>query len=124
MFEKVLEESHSWDFLPLLSNNKEKIAIGHCKLCSGIVIDKGKFYGCDQYLITNCSLSIPKKIAGRDISSVQIKKILETGTSSLIRGFKKSQKNDTFDAFLTWDNIEEKVKFSFEGYDRKLNSKK
>ncbi|WLR43073.1 DNA topoisomerase III [Bacillus carboniphilus] len=90
---------------------KTKMKVGTCKLCGGSIIDFGKFYGCSNYKKTDCKFSISKKILGKTISQANVKKILDTGKTNKIKGFKKGDK--TFDASLSWNEAEKKVEFQF-----------
>lgn len=115
----LIEQSKSWDFEDAIEEVNQEVGIGSCKLCGGPIVDKGKFYGCDNYTKTKCSFSISKKLAGKDLTQAHVKSILEKGTTPLINGFLKKNKEDTFDAFLVWDSNQKKVTFSFEGVTNK-----
>ena len=91
--------------------NKQKTVVGKCILCDGSVIDHGTFYGCSNYKATNCKFSVSKKILGKTISQANLKKLLATGETNLINGFKKG--NKTFNAHLTWDEKQHKTNFKF-----------
>ncbi|MBM6618835.1 DNA topoisomerase III [Bacillus suaedaesalsae] len=116
--EKIIQDaistSKSWDFegLNVTSIQRKKSSktfsnetVGKCKLCEGQVVDKGSFYGCSNYSKTKCTFTLSKQILGKKISSTQIKKLLETGSTDVIKGFKKGDK--PFDAALklTEDNF-------------------
>ncbi|MBD8032392.1 MULTISPECIES: DNA topoisomerase III [Solibacillus] len=92
--------------------NKVKTVVGKCMLCDGSIIDHGTFYGCSNYKTANCKFSVSKKILRKTITQPNIKKLLATGETALIKGFKKGSK--TFDAQLTWDNDVQKVTFKFD----------
>ena len=92
--------------------NREKTVIGKCMLCDGSIIDHGTFYGCSNYKTANCKFSVSKKILRKTITQPNIKKLLATGETALIKGFKKGTK--TFDAHLIWDNNAQKVTFKFD----------
>ncbi|MEK4372289.1 DNA topoisomerase 3 [Paenibacillus sp. FSL R5-0473] len=82
--------------------------LGSCKKCGQPVIDKGVLYGCSGWENTGCDFKISKTIKGKVIEKETILRILETGSSGLIRGFvhksKESNKSDTvFDAILQFD---------------------
>ena len=81
-------------------------------LCDGSIIDHGTFYGCSNYKTANCKFSVSKKILRKSITQPNIKKLLATGETALIKGFKKGAK--TFDAHLIWDNNAQKVTFKFD----------
>lgn len=90
---------------------KEKTVVGKCILCDGLIIDHGTFYGCSNYKAANCKFSVSKKILSKTITQVNIKKLLTSGESALIKGFKKGGK--TFNAHLCWDEKEHKIIFKF-----------
>lgn len=92
-------------------NKKEKAVLGKCRMCNGTILDFGKFYGCTDYKTSNCKFSISKKILGKTISQANVKKILKTGETNLIKGFKKGEK--AFDAILIWNEEEKKIGFKF-----------
>ena len=92
--------------------NREKTVVGKCMLCDGSIIDHGTFYGCSNYKTANCKFSVSKKILRKTITQPNIKKLLATGETALIKGFKKGTK--TFDAHLIWDNNVQKVTFKFD----------
>ena len=90
---------------------KEKTVIGKCILCDGSIRDRGTFYGCSNYKTANCKFTVSKKILRKTITQVNMKKLLATGETDLIKGFKKGEK--TFDAHLTWDLKEQKISFKY-----------
>jgi DNA topoisomerase-3 len=90
--------------------NKEK-EVGVCPSCEGSIEDKGKFYGCSEYK-NGCKVTISKKIADKTITKTNIKKLLKDGKTNLIKGF-ESKKGNKFDAYLKWDNQQNKVTFEF-----------
>ena len=106
----AMEMAPTWDFTGMHIEEADKKntdhskgkKVGKCPLCEGNVIDKGKLYGCVNYAKTNCSFTIAKKILGKNITQANIKKLLKTGETSLIKGFKKGEK--VFDAKLIWQN--------------------
>ena len=91
--------------------NKEKTVVGTCMLCGGSIIDHGTFYGCSNYKTENCKFSVSKRILSKTITQTNVKKLLATGETNLIKGFKKS--NKVFHAFLVWDKNAQKVTFKF-----------
>ncbi|MCG7435898.1 DNA topoisomerase III [Lysinibacillus fusiformis] len=90
---------------------KEKTVVGKCILCDGSILDHGTFYGCSNYKTANCKFSVSKKILSKTISQTNVRKLLATGETDMIKGFKKGQK--TFNAHLIWDEKEHKVHFKF-----------
>ncbi len=91
--------------------NKEKTVVGKCILCEGAIIDHGTFYGCSNYKTANCKFSVSKKLLRKTISQSNMKKLLATGETDLIKGFKKGEK--TFNAHLIWDKKERKINFKY-----------
>ncbi|MGG2107054.1 DNA topoisomerase III [Lysinibacillus pakistanensis] len=90
---------------------KVKKVVGKCILCGGSILDHGTFYGCSNYKTVNCKFTVSKKILSKTISQANLKKLLATGETDLIKGFKKGEK--TFNAHLTWDIKMHKVNFKF-----------
>ncbi|MGX8794298.1 topoisomerase C-terminal repeat-containing protein [Oceanobacillus sp. M60] len=88
--------------------------IGKCPRCNhedGKIQDKGKFYGCSRYR-EGCTFTLPKKFLGKSISQTNIKKLLNCEKSNLIKGF-TSKKGKKFDAYLRYDQTEQKMTFEF-----------
>ncbi|MFT9846472.1 DNA topoisomerase III [Aneurinibacillus sp. REN35] len=123
IIEDAVEQSKSWTFEHIdidevkasadsrRGKRKAPAIVGACKLCGGEVVDKGTFYGCSTYAKTKCSFTFSKKILGKTISQANAKKLLNSGTTDIIKGFKKGDK--TFDAQLTLDEKSGKLTFSF-----------
>lgn len=115
----AVESSESWDFQGLDTESIQRIgpkkrssaSVGSCKLCGSKIVDKGEFYGCVSYQKTKCNFTISKKILNKKISQANIKKLLASGETDLISGFKKGEK--TFDAILSWSDSEKKISFTF-----------
>lgn len=117
--EDALASSQHWNFAGFDTASIQRTTskatlgkpVGTCKLCGGMVIDKGEFYGCANYAKTKYSFTISKRILGKTISQANVKKLLQHGKTNVIKGFKKGEK--TFDAALMWDEKEKKIVFSF-----------
>ncbi|MDF1997988.1 DNA topoisomerase III [Peribacillus frigoritolerans] len=115
----AVESSESWDFQGLDTESiqrsgpkkRSSASVGSCKLCGSKIVDKGEFYGCVSYQKTKCNFTISKKILNKKISQANIKKLLASGETDLISGFKKGEK--TFDAILSWSDSEKKISFAF-----------
>ena len=84
--------------------------LGKCPCCGNDVIRFKKTYGCSGYK-NGCRFMISLFICGRVISVRNVKQILETGRSSLIKGF-ISKKGTSFDAYLRLDG--DRCVFDFE----------
>ncbi|MGE7608395.1 DNA topoisomerase III [Peribacillus frigoritolerans] len=115
----AVESSESWDFEGLDTESiqrsgpkkRSSASVGSCKLCGSKIVDKGEFYGCVSYQKTKCNFTISKKILNKKISQANIKKLLASGETDLISGFKKGEK--TFDAILSWSDSGKKISFTF-----------
>lgn len=115
----AVESSENWDFQGLDtesiqrsgSKKRSTASVGSCKLCGSKIVDKGEFYGCVSYQKTKCNFTISKKILNKKVSQANIKKLLASGETDLISGFKKGEK--TFDAILSWSDSEKKISFTF-----------
>ncbi|MGE5704623.1 MAG: DNA topoisomerase III [Clostridia bacterium] len=108
----AVEQSAGWKLDSIdreaLPTRPSKFSIGKtvasCRVCGGNLVDKGSFYGCSNYAKTRCKVTVPKKLLGKNITVTNVKKLMETGKSNLIKGFKKGEK--TFDAQLVWNELE------------------
>jgi DNA topoisomerase-3 len=109
--QKLLNDAPNWNFGEYVKEIQEAEFIGICKECGSNVLDYGNFYGCSSFKETNCEFKIPKKILGKVISKENAQKLLETGTTSLIKGFKSKDKDSTFDAFLGWNENSKTINF-------------
>ena len=76
--------------------------VGKCPLCSNEV-KRNKFgYGCSNYK-NGCKFTVGAYICGRAISSRNVSLLLESGSTSVIKGF-VSKNGKSFDAALKLDN--------------------
>lgn len=92
---------------------EEQSHIGKCPTCeSGVIQDKGKFYGCSAYQ-NGCKFTLAKKLLGKTISQTNIRKLLNGERTNLIKGF-KSKKGNSFAAYLHYERTEQRVKFEFQ----------
>ena len=76
---------------------QECTAIGKCPKCGKNIYEYPKSYSCED---RDCGFVVWKSINGKTISETQAKKLIETGKTDLIKGFKKRNSEDKFDAFL------------------------
>ncbi|MEH7109413.1 DNA topoisomerase III [Bacillus sp. JJ1764] len=116
------EQVTSWTFSEEVSSNftpgkrktkqKTLTKLGPCKKCDGSIVDKGSFYGCNNYQKNKCDFTISKQILGKNITQKNIKLLLSDGKTELIEGFTKKDKS--FNARLTIDAKDHTVKFLFE----------
>ncbi|MBO9128172.1 DNA topoisomerase III [Bacillus sp. 165] len=119
IIENAVSQSKNWDFSHVdtsqfVQEKREKkvsVPLGNCKKCNGQIVDKGTFYGCTNYNVTKCNFTLSKKVLGKTISQANIKKLLKSGKTNIIKGFKKGEKS--FDAMVVWDEKEGKTKFEF-----------
>ena len=86
------------------STINEMKTIDHIALCpsckKGYITDRNTFYGCTEYK-NGCKQSFPKKKSEKTLTKTQIKQLCEKGkTTSKIKGFKKKDSNDKFEAYL------------------------
>lgn len=82
---------------------------GTCPKCKvGKIIDRGQFVSCTEYK-NGCNFSINKTIAKKKLTDPQIKKLIDKGKTSVMKGF-VSAKGNPFEAALLI-NSEYKVIF-------------
>lgn len=74
----------------------KQIEICTCRCKKGKMVDKGRFYACNDY--PTCKETIPKVIKGKELSESQLKKLMDTGETDQIKGFKNEE--NTFDAVI------------------------
>ena len=73
--------------------------VGKCPLCSAEVRRTKYGYGCSAYK-EGCKFRVSAYICGRAISKRNVSLMLESGRTSLIRGFVSKRTGKSFDAFL------------------------
>ena len=91
-------------------------ALGSCPKCGGAVYEMGLSYVCENAVNPpkTCDFKSGKIILQQEVGPDQIRKLLETGRTDLLPGFKSSRTNRFFKAFLVWDADKGKVAFEFE----------
>jgi len=120
---EVPEKLNSESISESIQSQQQSQYLGTCPSCKkGYVADKKRFYGCTEYK-NGCSFTVSKKIAGKNVSEANVKKLLEKGKSNLIKGF-KSKKGKAFDAYLKWDRSEGKITFEFKAPKKKTTREK
>ena len=82
--------------------------VGTCPCCKQRVIERPKSYSCEAG--QTCGFVIWKKLMGKDLTEAQVKKLLQTGKSDIIKGF-TSKTGKIFDAQIVRQNGE--VRFEF-----------
>ena len=86
--------------------------VGKCPLCQGEIRRTTFGYGCSEYKNKGCRFSVREYICGRAVSLSNMKLLLETGKSSVIKGFVSPKSGKSFDCALALDR--NGVKFDFE----------
>ncbi|WP_318036241.1 type IA DNA topoisomerase [Halobacillus amylolyticus] len=114
LMNKTPESLDSTTIEQRIEESKQEISLGKCPSCQkGNVVDKRKFFGCTEYK-NGCRFTFPKKIASKNISEANVKKLLAKGKTNLIKGF-ASKKGKSFDAYLIWEDAAAgKIKFEFD----------
>ncbi|WP_280771003.1 DNA topoisomerase III [Salipaludibacillus daqingensis] len=107
--DKIISNKPAWKGKKRKSFSKD--TVGTCPACGGKIIDKGNFFGCNQYQKTKCNYTLSKRILNKAIPINQVKLLLNKGETDLIEGFQKNDK--TFSASLMWDESKKRVTFSF-----------
>ena len=90
--------------------------LGSCPKCGGAIYELGLSYVCENAVNPpkSCDFKTGKIILQQEVGREQVKKLLETGKTDLLPGFKSSRTNRFFKAFLVWDAEKGKVGFEFE----------
>ncbi|WP_260867113.1 DNA topoisomerase 3 [Paenibacillus sp. Y412MC10] len=85
--------------------------LGYCPKCGvALVVDKGKFYGCNAYRDTGCDYTLGKQILGVEITKEDVQALLNKGETPLKRGFRRANSDEYFDASIV---LKEAGKISF-----------
>lgn len=84
-------------------------AIAACPLCGGQIIETPKAYSCSEWR-SGCKAVIWKTIAHKKITAAMAKKLIATGQTGVLKGF-KSAKGAAFDANLKF--VDGKVRMDF-----------
>lgn len=85
--------------------------IGVCPCCGKTVREYPKSYACEAVQGSGCGFVVWKKIAGKEITPTQAKKLINNGVTDTIKGF-VSKKGTKFDARLVLDD-KKAPKFDF-----------
>ncbi|MDO6657471.1 type IA DNA topoisomerase [Anaerobacillus sp. 1_MG-2023] len=110
---KAKESADNWELDNHIEASKESVEVGTCLECGSAVIDAGKFYGCSSFKDTNCRFKVNKMVNNKELTNHQVKVLLQKGVTPLIKGFKKRNKEGTFDAFLAWSAEQKRMIFQF-----------
>ena len=85
---------------------------GNCPTCEkGKIVETPKAYSCSQWKSSSCSFAIWKEMAQKKITETNVKSLLKSGETKLIKGF-KNKEGKPFDAAIKIINGE--VKFNFQ----------
>lgn len=76
---------------------QERTAIGKCPKCGKNIYEYSKSFSCED---RECGFVVWKSINGKTVSETQVKKLIETGKTDLIKGFSKRNSEDKFEAYL------------------------
>jgi len=86
-------------------------AIADCPLCNGKIVETAKAYSCSEWR-SGCKMTIWKTVAHKKITVAMAKKLLDSGETGMLKGF-KSSKGTGFEANLKL--VEGKVEMEFSG---------
>ena len=76
--------------------------VGPCPSCGKDVVDHGKAFGCSAWRETGCGFKVWKVKSGKKLSVAQVKTLLKSGRTGVIKGF-KSKAGNSFQAALKLD---------------------
>ncbi len=92
-------------------NVMDSIILGQCPKCKeGDIVENKIGYGCTKYK-EGCKFFINKEICKKKISEAQVKKLVKSGKTDVMKGFKSKEQKE-FDAALKLDE-NYMVKFDF-----------
>ena len=96
-----------------------KEPLGKCPKCGAQVFDGGMNYVCEKQTgpTPTCDFRTGKIILQQEISPEQVKKLLATGKTDLLKGFISKKTNRKFEAFLAFKDG--KVSFEFAPREKK-----
>jgi DNA topoisomerase-3 len=100
-----------------------KEPLGKCPKCGAQVFDGGMNYVCEKQTgpTPTCDFRTGKIILQQEISPEQVKKLLDTGKTDLLKGFISKKTNRKFEAFLAFKDG--KVSFEFAPREKKGKTK-
>jgi DNA topoisomerase-3 len=118
-----LDENHgpSFDFGNDSAEGAEEVdfssaeKLGTCPKCSSTVYDQPMAYVCEKAVgaAKSCDFRSGKVILQQEVSKAEMQKLLETGKTSLLKGFVSNRTKRKFSAFLVRGK-DGKVGFEFE----------
>jgi DNA topoisomerase-3 len=91
-------------------------ALARCRKCGGGVYEQPMVYLCENSVggERSCDFRSGKVILQQAIEPEQMKKLLDTGRTDILRNFVSNRTRRKFAAFLVWKADEGKVGFEFE----------
>ena len=91
-------------------------ALGQCPKCAAPVFEHGMAYVCAKAVGPgkSCDFRSGKIILQQEVSRAEMSRLLETGKTSLLKGFVSNRTRKKFSAYLTRDAASGKVGFEFE----------
>ncbi|MBT9462138.1 MAG: topoisomerase C-terminal repeat-containing protein, partial [Rugosibacter sp.] len=103
----------------------DQTPLGACPKCAARVFEHGMMYVCEKAVGAekSCDFRSGKVILQQEIAREEMQKLLETGKTSLLRGFVSNKTRRKFSAFLTRDAATGKVSFEFEPRVAKTSAK-
>ncbi|SFX75084.1 DNA topoisomerase-3 [Thermoactinomyces sp. DSM 45891] len=108
--EQAKRSSDGWNVSAAVKESEAKLYVGKCPLCGEGVIARKSFYGCTGYQ-KGCKFTLPGELSGKKISEANARKLLEGKKTGLIKGFKSSKKDTTYNASLKLEN--HKIQFIY-----------
>ncbi len=96
--------------IPKSSIDSTRTSLGLCPVCQSVVREDAKGFRCTN---RNCHFVIWKRIAGKALSPTQAKKLLTTGSTDFLKGF-KSKVGKSFSARIILD--QGKTIFAFDDH--------
>ncbi len=90
-------------------------SLGHCPKCQAAVFEHGMAYICEKSVgaAKTCDFRSGKVILQQEIAPAEMRKLLETGKTSLLKGFVSNRTRKKFSAYLV-RGADGKVAFEFE----------
>jgi len=90
-------------------------SLGACPKCGGAVFEHGMAYVCEKAVgaAKSCDFRSGKVILQQEVARAEMQKLLETGKTSLLKGFVSNRTKKKFSAYLT-RGADGKVGFEFE----------
>lgn len=86
----------------------QDLSLGSCPLCHSDVLERENFYGCTGFK-EGCKFTLPKVFLGKELTAVQVKKLLKNGKTDKIKGFQG--KKGSFDSALGYDVNAQRISF-------------